>query len=216
MGYECGFSSYNKKLFADYKQGSNLYDYTNDIYNKIKKSIADNKSLIMQSTQMDIEEVKKIYHKNDFGSYSICKDIDYWCSIGKYITDLMVEESIIDRSNEEYYYLITKDDIIKLLCRLCDKYLNPENIKHYDILHGVTYIEDEDHYKLTPIDGVEFLNKQTGEYNRVMSGYERDDLVYIDLQDDIDNVYTSLVMCLCNMLKNIDFDKEVIVFWESY
>ena len=59
-------------------------------------------------------------------------------------------------------------------------------------------------------------NKQTGEYNRVMSGYECDDLVYIDLQDDIDNVYTSLVMCLCNMLKNIDFDKEVIVFWESY
>lgn len=215
MGYECGFSIYDKKLFNHYKQGNNLYDYINELNDEIKEFLSNNQ-FIMSSTSMTIDEVKKIYHKNDSGSYSICKDIDYWCSIGKYITDLMVEESILDKSKEDYYYLITKDDIVKLLCRLCSDYLNPENIKHYDIVNSVKYNEEDESYTLTHIDGVEFLNKKTGEYNRITSCYEDDDLVYIDLQGDIDNVYTSLAMCLCNMLKTVDFDKEVVVFWESY
>ena len=216
MGYECGFYSINRRIINNgfNPEIDNLSEYIYKTKQEIKEAVENQTSwhnIISYST------LKNIYHKDGYGYDSIVTDYDYWCSIGRYIYSFLTENKFIEkRKTDDAHYILEKDDLIKIVCSL-NKYIFKENnIKHYDIANGINYDFDTEECRLTPINGIEFRNVDTGEYNRIISVEEEDDFVYLDMSFDIDGVYTQLLSCICEMLEKVDFENEVVIFWESY
>lgn len=214
MGYECGFSSIDKRFIKNLPSDK-FYESLDGITTDVKNAIEQGKK---DCYGIPIGELEEIYHTNEFGYSHLNKEFDYWCSIGRHLTQFMHDEGIISFSNDICYYL-TKDYIVKLLAKLCDKFFAPKNIKHYKIEYGLKRDEEDyDEYTLKsiPIDGVELLNTETMEYSKILSIDDEDDFCYIDASFDIDGVYSSAIRCLIKILKEVDFDKEQVYFWESY
>lgn len=220
MGYNCGFSSIDKRLMSNYTTNMNFYDYTKNLEDTIAECLDKDVDLILDSGEViPSAELKELYKVDKYGYTSVTNECCSWCSAGRHLTDLLRDIDITTDPTDGVMFL-TQKEIIRILATLCNRIFATENVKHYDIEYGIK-IDDvtddgEDIYKLIPLDGVELRNVDTNEYSKVYVSDDECAFNYIDISYDIDNVLTDAIKCLADMLQTIDFDHEMIYLWESY
>lgn len=227
MGYMCGFNSVDSRLMKDYAMDTNFYDYMHKQEDAIKTCLEKKSDFNVVVNNPDsptnltytipYDELREKYKEDVYGEIIATKEIDYWCSAGRYLTDFLKDVGITSDDMDGVVFL-TQKEIINILAALCDKIIGAENIKRYDIEYGMKLDcgDEEASYQLIPIDGVELRNADTGEYQKVYVSDDEDDLTYIDMSLDIDGVYTGTIKCLCTILQTVDFNTEMVYFWESY
>ena len=220
MGYECGFSAIDKRITNIYKLKKS-FPTVDGLSISLSEFIYTAEAEIANAIENNVDwegisnsDLKDIYTKNEYDQNQLTKDYDFWCSIGRYISEFIGNTIKIQRN--AYYNLITKDDIINILCALVKEYFDYDKIKHYDIVSGIIENYEDRSQKVISIDGIELRNVETDEYVKVLNCSDCADFQYLDMSSDIDGVFTSLARCLCDILQNNDFDSYDIIFWESY
>lgn len=143
--------------------------------------------------------------KDEFGSPTVFKTVESWCSDGWYFHTKI---SSIIKDNE-----ITKDNVFKIINWVLNQINN--NFKH--IMPERSFIikdEDNDIIESRPCDGIEVVDED-GSIERI---YNYDSLYestlykskFMDISEY--NACTRLLNAMIFILENVDFDKQIVIY----
>lgn len=210
MGFECGFDKI-KKIDNDpekclYKIWYKHYmknPWATEHFNSFKEYMEYEYKPFYKDFECKYPDIK-YDGEEDF------ENIEFWCSIGRYLDDFILENAIRIQPFEQY---IIDSTFIDKTLETVQKALNADKLIPVTITHSFRYNEDGDKV-MTLCDGI--LTQDENE-NEALIDLEYENIWIGSRHFDIDRYYAleSLRDTLIEM-KKIDFNEYYIFYYRSY
>ena len=221
MGFECGFIKIKRCGDITFKE----YDIINSYITYQKESWAKEHfdtfekyyAYLTGSDKVDDTAIEKIEINQDYVDFyknNPEETLTFWCSIGRYLDNYIIEHLEL-YSGIPDYYIITEQFIKEALNWVTD-YLQENRLIPVSVIKSWRKDEDSGNEIMNPCDGL-IVEDDLGD--KLVVDLDEEGSIWIaprGYQDDQYHAMISFRDALVKMLKDFDPDKEFIVYFRSY